>query len=70
MEQLTFFKSYYRAAQRMDDSTRLAFYDAILGYAFDGDWPDPESPIFTAFLLVEAPITKSKAKAEAAKAKH
>lgn len=32
----TFYKSFYEAAQEMPDKDRLAFYDAVIKYAFTG----------------------------------
>ena len=43
MDSLTFFRNWYDLAKlQTDDSLRLAFYDAVLAYAFDGEVPpDP-----------------------------
>lgn len=43
MDSLTFFRNWYDLAKlQTDDSLRLAFYDAVFAYAFDGEVPpDP-----------------------------
>lgn len=35
-----FYKSAWITGQRLNDADRLAFYDAILAFCFDGDYPD------------------------------
>lgn len=41
MNQLTFFKNWWELAENRDtDEKRLAFYDAIMRFAFDGKVPD------------------------------
>ena len=45
---MTFFQSYYEYAKTLNAKTRLAFYDAILGYFFAGVEPKPSSAAYSA----------------------
>lgn len=39
-QRFSFYASFYEAAKDLDDEKRLAFYDAIMAYAFDGIEPE------------------------------
>ena len=51
-----FFRSYHDAAKLMCDAERLAFYDQLLAYVFDG--AEPEEPT-SQFVLVEPTLSRS-----------
>lgn len=51
-----FFRSYHDAAKLMCDAERLAFYDQLLAYVFDG--AEPEEPT-SHFVLVEPTLSRS-----------
>lgn len=61
----SFFPSYYAFARNLPDVERLAFYDAILDYFFEGVEPSENSPAYTAFLLVKPNIDNSIARKRA-----
>lgn len=56
---LTFFPSYYAYARDLPARERLAFYDAILQYFFDGVECDERNPAYRVFMLVKPNITAS-----------
>lgn len=56
----SFFPSYYAFARNLPDAERLAFYDAILDYFFEGVEPSGDSPVYSAFLLIQPNINNSK----------
>lgn len=62
---MTFFQSYYEYAKTLNAKTRLAFYDAILGYFFAGVEPEPSSVAYSAFMLVKPTLDASKRRSEA-----
>lgn len=43
VKSLTFWRNWYDAAKQYPDDLRLAFYDAVLAYAFDGVEPSPST---------------------------
>jgi hypothetical protein len=61
----TFFYSYYEAAKELKDKERLAFYDAIMMYCFDGDEPEFSGIVKALFLLSKPNLSASMAKARA-----
>lgn len=75
-KQLTFFRNWYELAEEQtDDLKRLAYYDAIMRYAFDGEVPERPSrresgvkrASYFAFLTVQPVIDSAKNKNNAAK---
>ena len=62
---ITFFRSYYEAAQILDADIRLQFYEALLQFAFDGVIPDFDAPILqVAWTLARPNVEKSIANSE------
>lgn len=57
-DKFTFYRSFFTACNKMDDSTRLEFFDAITCYVFSGVQPSAESQISIFFDLVK-PILDS-----------
>lgn len=55
----TFYPSYYAYAKDLPARERLAFYDAILRYFFDGVECDERNPAYRVFMLVKPNITAS-----------
>ena len=55
----TFFRSYHDAAQLLDDGERLQFYDAIMGYVFDGEVPTLAGQLALAWKLIEPNLKSS-----------
>ncbi len=55
----TFYPSYYAYAKDLPAKERLAFYDAILRYFFDGEDCDERNPARKVFALVKPNITAS-----------
>lgn len=55
----TFYPSYYAYAKDLQAKERLAFYDAMLRYFFDGEDCDERNPARKAFALVKPSITAS-----------
>ena len=53
---VTFFESYHEAAMMMADGDRLAFYDAVMAYAFEGVEPELDGMVKMAWLLVRPTI--------------
>ena len=76
MKQLTFFRNWYELAEaQTDDLKRLAYYDAIMRYAFDGEVPEKPSrresgdkrAAYFAFLTVQPVIDSACSRATNAK---
>ena len=76
MKQLTFFRNWYELAEaQTDDLKRLAYYDAIMRYAFDGEVPEKPSrresgdkrAAYFAFLTVQPVIESAAQKSASAK---
>jgi hypothetical protein len=62
---LNIFRSYYEAAQSLSDNERLALYDAIMQYGFDGIVPELSGPVKIYFMLIKPTLDKSKARSMA-----
>ena len=73
--EFTFFRSYYESTMKLSDEQRLAIYDAIFKYSFEGDivtLDSKEDETVNAILLLMKPtleigITKSNAEVEGSK---
>lgn len=65
---LAFFESYFEYAKTLSPEQRLAFYDAITGYAFDGEEPSADNPAHGAFCLVRPGLDKSLSASERGRA--
>lgn len=58
--QFTFFRSFYEAMAELEDKERLAFFDAMMAYAFEGVIPEFDSfYLRMAWSLIEPNIQKS-----------
>ena len=64
----SFFESFYEAASELPDDQRLAFYDALTSYAFDGAEPELTGVLKVAWALakpnIDSSIKRSKTNAE------
>lgn len=60
-DRFTFFESYYRAAQKLPEDERLAFYEGLCRLAFDGVFPEyePGSKTDMAYTVILPHIQKS-----------
>lgn len=56
---MAFFDGYFLFAESLSPEQRLAFYDAVMRYAFKGEMPDEGSSAWGAFMLVKATLDKS-----------
>lgn len=65
---VTFFESYHEAAMMMADEDRLAFYDAVMAYAFEGVEPELDGMVKMAWLLVRPTIDANLSKQSAGSA--
>lgn len=65
VDAFVFFKSFYEGAKELDDADRLAFYDAIIEYAFNGDASPATGVAKACFSFVKPVLDKSKNRAEA-----
>lgn len=61
---MAFFDGYFLFGESLPPDQRLAFYDAILRYAFRGEEPEEGSPAWGAFMLIRATLDKSLSMAE------
>ena len=61
----TFFRSYYEAAQNLNDKQRLQLYDAIIQYAIDGIEANLGGVAESMFILIKPTLDKSRAKSQA-----
>jgi len=61
---MAFFDGYFLFAESLPPEQRLAFYDAVMRYAFRGEEPSGDSPVWGAFMLVKATLDKSLSMAE------
>lgn len=57
---LNFFPSYYDFAKTLPAKKRLAFYDAVMEFFFDGKECDASNPAFCVFMLVKPNLAASK----------
>lgn len=48
----TFYESYWETAQRLDDGDRLAWFDGLTSYVFEGVEPSFQSPLDIVWLNV------------------
>lgn len=60
-DRFTFFESYYRAARKLPEDERLAFYEGLCSLAFDGVFPEyePGSKTDMAYTVILPHIQKS-----------
>ena len=74
MKAYTFFENWYQLAEsQTDDAKRLAFYDAVMRYAFDGEVPEcvgrngdgAKRAAYFAFLTVQPVIEMARRKSAA-----
>lgn len=65
VDAFVFFRSFYEGAKELDDMDRLAFYDAIVEYAFNGDASPATGVAKACFTFVKPVLDKSKNRAEA-----
>lgn len=63
-----FYRSFYEAVQSLPDKDRLAVYEAIFAYSFDGEEPLLFGVPATVFRLVKPTLDASKRKAASGKA--
>lgn len=68
-DKLTFWANWYTASRQLPDELRLAWYDAVLDYAFTGAEPKAGGTVaqcvaFQAVEMVRAPIAKSRMRRE------
>lgn len=61
---LAFFYNYFAFAETLPPDRRLAFYDAVMRYAFRGETPAADSEVFAVFMLVKPSLDKSLAMGE------
>lgn len=61
---MNFFESYFRAAENLEDKDRLAFYDQLLRFYFDGEEGDVKGVVAAVWEGVKPVVSKSRAKAE------
>lgn len=67
-ENIIFYRSFAESAREIPDEDRLAFYDALLAYAFDDEDPEDINGIAKAlFIIAKANIDANNRKAEAGK---
>lgn len=64
-EGFMFFRSYYEGAKELDDTDRLALYDAIIEYALNDKEPNISGVAKACFTFVKPVLDKSKSRAEA-----
>ena len=64
MDHFNFFESYYKSGKKLQDEDRLAFYDKLLSYMFDGDESEIDGVAGAVWEAVKPVATKSKKKAE------
>lgn len=58
-----FFRSYWKAIQRLNNDDRLLIFDSIMSYAFDGIYPDLTDYNACIWDLIEPNLSKSVQKA-------
>ena len=58
-EKFTFFVSYFEAAQALEETDRIVFYDAICKYAFYGEDVDVPAHVRALFVMVKPYMDKS-----------
>ena len=63
-EKLTFFRSFYEAFEDFPDEQRLALYDAVMRYAFEGVEPSLSGIAATVWKLVKPNVEKSLKRSE------
>ena len=51
-----FYRSWYEAANCLSKKDRIAFYDAILAYAFDGIEPEVDGVVMALFTAIKKEI--------------
>lgn len=55
----SFYESFYEAAKMLDGAQRLAFYDALCAYAFDGREASFEDPMLSMAFMLAVPNVDS-----------
>lgn len=65
--QITFYRSYFEAAQNLSAKDRTAYYDAVLRYAFLDEEPVLKGPSAAVFSVVRPILDSSRRKSEAGK---
>lgn len=63
-KQMTFFRSFWEAIKSLPDEERLACYDAILTYAFDGTEPKLTGAALAIFIMAKPVLDVSKRRGE------
>ena len=60
-DRFTFFESYYRAAQKLPEEEKLAFYEGLCALVFDGEFPEvaPGSSADMAYTVILPHVEKS-----------
>ena len=59
VSKFSFFESFYEAAKGLADEDRLAFFDAVCAYAFDGEEPGFEGLMSVVWALAKPNIDSS-----------
>lgn len=67
-DSLKLWRSYIEAARHLPDADRLAYYDALFDYGFDGIEPELDGIPAAMFILTKPNLDKSIAKSEAGSA--
>ena len=56
-DSFVFYRSFYEGVKKLDDSTRLAYYEAVMEYALNGEEPDEDNVfVTTLFNLIKPQI--------------
>ena len=56
-DSFVFYRSFYEGVKKLDDSTRLAYYEAVMEYALNGAEPDEDNVfVTTLFNLIKPQI--------------
>lgn len=63
-KQMTFFRSFWEAIKSLPEEERLACYDAILTYAFDGTEPKLTGAALAIFIMAKPVLDVSKRRGE------
>lgn len=58
-DSFVFYRSFYEAIEDLDDEQKLACYNALFKYAFDGDEPEKKGIISTVFKLARPLIDRN-----------
>ena len=56
-DSFVFYRSFYEGVKKLDDATRLAYYEALMEYALNGEEPDGDNVfVTTLFNLIKPQI--------------